>query len=195
MSGEQLTPFLIRYGYRQGAFPMTMDDGTVAWFQPRRRALLPIQGIHVSQSLKRTIRKGKFETTFDMAFEQVMRGCLRPSDNWISEEFIQVYTQIHREGWAHSCECWSQGQLAGGIYGLAIGSCFCAESMFHRHTDASKVALWAMVNHCRDMGFTVFDAQIMNTHLASLGAYEISHQEYMRRLQEALAVQTPWSGP
>ena len=193
MSGEQLTPFLIRYGYRQGAFPMTMDDGDVAWFQPRTRALFPIEGIHVSHSLAQTIRQAKFEITFDKAFEQVMRGCLRPTDNWISEEFIQVYTEIHREGWAHSCECWRDGQLVGGLYGIAIGACFCAESMFHRHTDASKVALWAMVNHCRELGFTIFDAQIMNPHLASLGAFEISHREYMRRLNEALQHETEWS--
>ncbi len=193
MSGEQLTPFLIRYGYRQGAFPMTMEDGDVAWFQPRKRALFPIEGIHVSHSLAQTIRRGEFEITFDKAFEQVMRGCLRPADNWISEEFIQVYTEIHREGWAHSCECWLDGSLVGGVYGLAIGSCFSAESMFHRHTDASKVALWAMVNKCRELGFTIFDAQIMNSHLASLGAFEISHREYMRRLNEALQHETAWS--
>jgi len=193
MSGEQLTPFLIRYGYRQGAFPMTMEDGTVSWFQPRKRALFPIQGIHVSHSLSQTIRQNKFDVTFDQAFEQVMRGCLRPTDNWISEEFIQVYTEIHREGWAHSCECWLDGQLCGGVYGVAIGACFCAESMFHRETDASKVALWAMVNKCRELGFKIFDAQIMNPHLASLGAFEITHREYMRRLNEALHVETDWS--
>src|SRR2546423_12062256 len=141
MSGEQLTPFLIRYGYRQGAFPMTMEDGTVAWFQPKRRALLPIEGIHVSHSLAKVIRKKKFRISFDTAFESVMRLCLRSEDNWISEEFIQVYTQIHREGWGHSSECWSGDELVGGVYGIALGSCFCAESMFHRHTDASKVAL------------------------------------------------------
>src|SRR5690349_6917913 len=116
MSGEPLTPFLIRYGYRQGAFPMTMEDESVAWFQPKRRALMPIEGIHVSHSLAKRIRQGVFKVTFDKAFEEVMRGCLRPSDNWISEEFIQVYTQIHREGWAHSCEAWSDGKLVGGVY-------------------------------------------------------------------------------
>ena len=192
MSGEHLTPFLIRYGYRQGAFPMTMDDGTVAWFQPRRRALLPIEGIHVSHSLARTIRRGRFEIRFDTSFEQVMRSCLRPSDNWISEEFIQVYTQIHREGWGHCAECWADGELVGGVYGIALGACFCAESMFHKHTDASKVALWALVNRCRELGFRMVDAQIMNPHLASLGSFEISHEEYMRQLEEALDISTTW---
>jgi leucyl/phenylalanyl-tRNA--protein transferase len=195
MSGEQLTPFLIRYGYRQGAFPMTIEDGTVAWFQPKRRALLPIEGIHVSHSLAKTIRQRKFDVTFDQAFEDVMRGCLRPAENWISEEFIQVYTQIHREGWAHSCECWADGELVGGTYGLALGACFSAESMFHRHTNASKVALWAMIDKCRELGFRIFDAQIMNSHLKSLGAFEISHAEYMRRLKDALEIETSWSAP
>lgn len=172
---------------------MTVDDGTVAWFQPKRRALLPIEGIHVSHSLAKTIRQNKFEITFDKAFEQVMRSCLRPSDNWISEEFIQVYTQIHKDGWGHSAECWSDGDLAGGVYGIALGACFCAESMFHKHTDASKVALWALVNECRALGFRMVDAQIMNPHLASLGSYEITHEQYMERLAEALDVSTPWS--
>jgi leucyl/phenylalanyl-tRNA--protein transferase len=193
MSGEQLTPFLIRYGYRQGAFPMTMEDGDVAWFQPKKRALLPIEGIHVSRTLAKVIRKEDFEITFDRDFEKVIRGCLRPSDNWISEEFIQVYTQVHREGWGHSCECWKGGELVGGVYGVALGACFCAESMFHQHTDASKVALWALVNKCRELKFVIFDAQIMNSHLESLGAFEVSHSEYMKRLQAALKIATPWS--
>jgi len=172
---------------------MTMDDGSVAWFQPKKRALFPIDGVHVSHSLAKCIRQKKFEVTFDKDFEGVMRGCLRPTDNWISDEFIQVYTQIHREGWAHSCECWSDGQLVGGLYGLALGTCFCAESMFHRHTNASKVALWSMVNKCKELGFSIFDAQIMNPHLKSLGAYEVSHREYMSSLASALDETTAWS--
>ena len=170
-----------------------MEEGEVAWFQPKRRALLPIEGLHISHSLAKVIRQGKFEITFDKSFEAVMRGCLRPTDNWISEEFIRVYTQIHSEGWAHSCEAWHAGELVGGVYGLALGACFCAESMFHKHTDASKVALAAMIDKCRALGFQIFDAQILNPHLESLGAYEISHTEYMRRLNEALDITTSWS--
>jgi leucyl/phenylalanyl-tRNA--protein transferase len=172
---------------------MTMHDGRVEWFQPRERTLFPIEGIHVSHTLARTIRRGVFEVRFDTAFEQVMRGCLRPDDNWISEEFIQCYTQIHLEGWGHCCECWYEGELVGGVYGVAIGSCFCGESMFHRRTNASKVALWAMVLRCRELGFTMFDAQIMNPHLESLGAFEITHRAYQRLLSEALARTTAWS--
>jgi leucyl/phenylalanyl-tRNA--protein transferase len=193
MSGTELTPWLIRYAYSQGAFPMTMEDGRVEWFQPYNRCLFPITGIHVSRSLAKTIRKGTFEIRFDTAFEAAMRHCLRPDENWISEDFIRVYTEIHLQGWGHCAECWQDGRLVGGVYGIALGSCFCAESMFHRETDASKVALWAMVERCRELGFTIFDAQIMNPHLASLGAYEIPNRKYMRMLEEALTRSTPWA--
>lgn len=193
MDNLELTPWLIRYAYEEGAFPMTMDDGSVEWFQPRRRALFPLDGIHVSRSLAKVIRKGEFEIRFDTCFEQVMRGCLRPDGNWISEDFIRVYTLIHYEGWGHCVECWQGEELVGGLYGIALGSCFCAESMFHRRTDASKVALWAIVKRCRDLGFTIFDAQIMNPHLKSLGAFEIPHSDYMVLLRDALGRQTDWS--
>jgi len=193
MRGEELTPWLIRYGYERGAFPMTMEDGSVEWFQPRTRCLFPIEGVYVSRSLAKTIRQQKFEVRFDTSFEQVMRGCLRPSDNWISEEFIRVYGEIHSRGWAHCSECWLDGELVGGAYGVALGTCFCAESMFHRSTDASKVALWALINRCRELGFTIFDAQIMNPHLDSLGAFEVPHLAYEIMLSDALKRTTPWS--
>ncbi len=193
MRGDELTPWMVRYGYERAAFPMTMEDERVEWFQPRRRALFPIEGIHVSRSLEKTIRRQEFEIRFDTSFEAVMRNCLRPEDNWISEDFIRCYTQIHLEGWGHCSECWFEGELVGGVYGIAMGSCFCAESMFHRRTNASKVALWAMVNKCRELGFTIFDAQIMNPHLQSLGAYEIPHRAYQRILGKALTETTEWS--
>jgi len=194
MRGEELTPWLIRYAYERGAFPMTMEDGEVEWFQPHRRCLFPIEGVHVSRSLRKTMNRGTFEVRFDTAFEEVMWGCFRPEDNWLSEHFVRVYGQIHHEGWAHSAECWADGELVGGVYGVAIGSCFCAESMFHRRTDASKVALWALVERCRELGFTIFDAQILNPHLASLGAFEVPHRVYDRMLADALQRSTPWSG-
>jgi len=239
VTGEELTPWLIRYAYSQGAFPMTMDEGAVEWFQPVNRALFDLAGIHTSRSLRRVLktvdlldqalsnhkpqirqfpvhknvtrpapytspsgsgtereRKGTnyiFSVSFDQAFEDVMRACLRPGDNWISEDFIRVYTQIHIEGWGHSVEVWQAGNLVGGLYGVAIGSCFCAESMFHCAANASKVALWAMVHKCRSLGFTIFDAQVMNPHLESLGAYPVPHSEYMEMLGRALEKSTDWS--
>jgi len=193
MDNHELTPWLIRYAYEEGAFPMAMDDGEVEWFQPRRRALFPIKGIHVSRSLRKVIDRDEFEIRFDTSFEEVMRSCLRPDGNWISEDFIRVYTLIHHEGWGHCAECWFEGELVGGIYGIALGSCFCAESMFHRKTNASKVALWALVEKCRESGFTIFDAQIMNPHLKSLGAFEVPHLEYIAMLHKSLATPTKWT--
>lgn len=172
---------------------MTMDDGSVEWFQPYKRALFSLEGMRVSRSMAKVLRRGTFDVTFDTAFEDVMRGCLRPTDNWISEDFIQVYGEVHRQGWGHSVEVWHEGTLAGGLYGIALGSCFCAESMFHRKTNASKVALSSMIDKCREMGFTIFDAQVMNPHLHSLGAFEITHRQYMELLEEALKNETPWS--
>lgn len=203
---QALSPAIIRSAYAQGIFPMTMDDGEVGWFRPTLRALFPMSGIRVSRSLAKTLRRvrvgnqlpapaaggGQYRVTFDTAFEEVMRGCLRPDDNWISEDFIQVYTQIHREGWGHSCEVWRDEQLVGGTYGIDMGTCFCAESMFHQERDCSKIALWAMVNRCRELGYTIFDAEVMNPHLASLGAFEIPHLEYQRDLEIAMLTKISW---
>jgi len=188
-----LTPWMLRYAYSRGVFPMADDRGRIEWFSSRDRCLFPIEGIHVSRSLARTIRSQRFEVRFDTDFESVMRGCLRPDENWISEEMIRVYTEAHYEGWAHCAECWRGGRLVGGIYGVAIGATFSAESMFHRETDASKVALWALVEKCRELGFRIFDAQIENPHLASLGAYTVPHGEYLRMLAMANEIMTPWS--
>jgi leucyl/phenylalanyl-tRNA---protein transferase len=203
---QAITPWVITQAYSQGIFPMTMEDGEVGWFRPHIRALFPITGARVSRSFARLLKQvevftdstpidssSRFQVTFDTAFEEVMRGCLRPDDNWISEDFIQIYTEIHRQGWGHSCEVWQDHRLVGGLYGIALGSCFCAESMFHRETDCSKIALWAMINRCRALGFDIFDAQVMNPHLDSMGAFEIEHEEYMQLLEVALQKRTPWS--
>jgi len=130
---------------------------------------------------------------FDSAFEDVMRACFRPDDNWLSEHFVRAYGEAYQQGWAHCSECWLDGILVGGVYGLAMGGLFCAESMFHRETNASKVALWALVEKCRELGFVIFDAQIMNPHLKSLGAYEIPDAKYRMELEQVLALRTPWS--
>ena len=186
---------MIEAGYREGWFPMMVDEKTneTGWFQPKTRCLFPMDGIHVSKSLSKTIRHGKFEVRFDTSFEQVISSCRRPEGNWINGDFIRVYTQIHREGWGHCAECWIGENLVGGVYGIAIRGVFYAESMFHRQTDASKVALHALIETCRAKGFVLFDAQIMNPHLRSLGAFEVPNREYQKMLSDALQVQTPWS--
>jgi len=188
-----LNPQLIALAYRQGYFPMAMDDGRIEWYLSHERAIFPMEGLKCSRSLRRRIEKNEFEIRYDTAFEQVMRSCRRPVDNWIDERMIRVYTEIHRMGWGHSVECYQDGNLVGGLYGISIGACFCAESMFHRVTDASKVALFWAIEKCRELGFELFDAQVMSPHLASLGAIPLSHEEYVARLRLALRSTTAWS--
>lgn len=170
---------------------MGEDDGSVQFYVSKKRALFPIEGMHVSRSLSKAIRKSDFQVRFNENFEQVMRSCLREEHNWITEEIIQVFCQIHQEKWAHCCEVWRGNSLIGGIYGLSLGTCFSAESMFHRQTNGSKLALWAMIEKCREVGYEVFDAQVMNPHLQSLGAIEVSHDDYLKLLKGCLAKRPP----
>lgn len=177
----------LRYACYRGCFPMSNEDGVVEFWGVKTRALMPIEGIRVSRSLARRIRKGGFEIVFDRAFRDVIEGCRQRPDTWINDEIVDLYFRAHLARWAHSCECWIGGELAGGVYGLQLGSCFSAESMFHRKPDASKIALWALVNRCREAGFQMFDVQIINPFTASLGAYEITNEEYVRRLQDGFS--------
>ncbi len=172
---------------------MGEEDGTVQFYQPDKRALFPITGAHVSRSMAKLLRRAEFSITFDTAFEQVMRSCRRPEDNWINEPIIRAFTQCHAQGWGHSCEVWQEGRLVGGIYGVALGTCFSAESMFHAAPNASKVALITMINRCRELGFEIFDAQVMNPHLARMGAYEVSLASYLRSLERCQTKTTVWS--
>lgn len=187
MFGDELNPQMLKVAYREGWFPMTTDEESnlVEWFQPHYRCLFPIKGVHVSKSLRKRIRQGGFRLTFNQDFANVMRGCLRePGDNWISEDFIRVYSEAHQEGWAHSAEIWIDECLVAGVYGLQVGKIFCAESMFHRKTDMSKIALAGLVDVCRHQGIEVFDAQILNSHLESLGAFTIPAEEYDQLLEK-----------
>ena len=192
MSGRRLTlsPEGIELAYRHGIFPMADEQsGGVLWFRPDPRAIIPLDGFHVSRSLARTIKRGAFEVRVDADFEGVMRGCAdRPEGSWISDRFVEVYNALHRAGKAHSVESWREGRLVGGTYGVALGGAFMAESMFHRETNASKVALAALVQRLGDRGFLVLDVQYVTPHLESLGAIEITRHEYERRLEHALAL-------
>lgn len=182
------TPAGVELAYRHGVFPM-YDEWTeqILWFRPDPRAILPLDRFHVSRSLAKTIRKGVFEVRYDTDFEGVMRGCAdREEGTWISEEFIKVYGALHRMGKAHSVETWREGRLVGGTYGLAFGGAFMAESMFHYETDASKVALAALVARLRERAFALLDVQYLTPHLARFGAVEIPHALYYELLQRAL---------
>lgn len=181
--------------YIQGAFLMGSDDhDELDFYTGETRCLLPIEGIRASRSLAKTLRRPEWTVTFDQDFDQCLWACRRePGSNWITPEIRRVYGRAHLEGWAHSCEVWVGGDLVGGTYGLGIGTCFSAESMFHCRTDASKVALWHMVNQCRGLGFRMFDAQVTNPHLESLGSYEVPQGEFVRLLQAGTRYPTAWS--
>lgn len=183
-----MTPELLLRAYRMGVFPMADDRGRVGWYLPDPRTILPLDGFHVSRSLAKVIRRGEFELRWNTAFAEVMQGCAnREEGTWISQEFIDVFGQLHAEGWAHSMEAWKDGVLVGGVYGVAIGKAFMAESMFHRATNASKIALWGLIGLLNENRFQVLDVQYTTPHLLSLGATEISNAEYQERLARALA--------
>jgi leucyl/phenylalanyl-tRNA--protein transferase len=185
--GGDLRPARLLEAYCLGIFPWYDDALPVLWWSPDPRAILELDGLHVSRRLRRTLRSGKFSVTVNQAFEDVMRGCGdRPEGTWVIEEMIEAYCELHRRGYAHSVEVWRDGTLAGGIYGVAIGGFFAGESMFHRVTDASKVALTCLVDRLRQRGFQLFDIQYLTEHTKRLGAIEIPRREYLRRLRNAL---------
>jgi len=190
--GEDFRPGTLLKAYRAGIFPWPhpVDDGTVvAWFSPLRRTVLPLDALHWSRSLKRTLRKHPFRVTVDRAFRDVMIACgsVRAEGTWILPSMVDAYTELHRLGWAHSVEVWEGEELVGGIYGIAIGRALSAESMFHKRTDASKIAFATLAEKMAASGFMVFDAQVMNPHLASLGCVEIPRNAYLDMLAKATA--------
>lgn len=177
-------------GYRMGIFPMAVDTlGTVGWFSPDPRALIPLdERFHIPHGLRRTLRRRQFEVTVDQNFEDVIRACAQTrAETWISEEIIHSYLQLHREGHAHSVEARVDGRLAGGLYGVQVGGAFFGESMFHRLTDASKVALVALVERLRRRQFVLLDTQWTTPHLLQFGTFELPRRQYLRLLRKAVA--------
>jgi len=177
--------------YRSGIFPMadSRDDPEIFWVEPKRRAIIPLGGFHLSRSLGRTLRRGRFAVTCDTAFAEVMAACAAPrgdgGESWISERIAASYQLLHELGHAHSIECWHGGALVGGLYGVGFDRAFCGESMFSRVPDASKVALAWLVAALRRGNAELLDCQFMTEHLASLGAVEISQSRYLRLLKAA----------
>jgi leucyl/phenylalanyl-tRNA--protein transferase len=186
----KLSPHLLLNAYSQGIFPMADEDGTIYWYDPDPRAIIPLDNFHVPRSLARTIRRGQFEVRVDTAFRAVMEACAEPASGreitWISQEFIRTYSELHALGFAHSVEYWRAGELVGGLYGVSLGGLFAGESMFSRATDASKVALVYLVERLRRGGFVLLDTQFMTDHLRRFGAVEIPRAEYQARLTHAL---------
>lgn len=186
--GADLEPGTVLAAYRAGLFPMPFDRRRVAWFSPDPRGVLPIDRLHVSRTLARSLKR--FTITIDEAFTAVMRGCAFPprSGAWINGEFITAYTSLHHLGWAHSVEVHSaaSGELVGGLYGVRIGGFFAGESMFHRETDGSKAAMVGLVDWLDQTGATLVDVQWTTPHLVSMGAIDVPRDEYLRLLAAAI---------
>ena len=191
-----LSADLLLAAYQAGVFPMADERGEVGWYAPDPRGVLPLDAFHVSASLARTVRRAPFRIRSDTDFAAVVAGCAEAApgreQTWISREIAQAYTELHALGFAHSVECWHDGALVGGLYGVALGGAFFGESMFHRARDASKVALVHLVERLRAGGFVLLDTQMTTPHLERFGAVEIPRAEYERRLAEALRVHAEW---
>jgi leucyl/phenylalanyl-tRNA--protein transferase len=190
MIGGDLEPATLVAAYRRGIFPMEARGlpGMLAWWSPDPRGILPLDGLRVTRSMRQSARQ--FEIRIDTCFVDVMRACADPSreDGWITDPFIAAYTRLHELGWAHSLEVFDrEGELAGGLYGVRVNGLFAGESMFHFRRDASKVALMALVDLMRDNGMTLLDVQWRTDHLESLGAVEVSREQYLALLADALA--------
>ncbi len=167
---------------------MAMEDGAIEWFSPDPRGILPLDRFHVPHGLARVLRKRPFEIRINAGFTEVMRRCARRDETWINEEIIASYTRLHQLGHAHSVEAWKDDRLVGGLYGVALGGAFFGESMFHEVTDASKVALAALVERMMAKRFMLLDMQWLTPHLAQFGGAEISRRQYMFLLGRAVAL-------
>ena len=186
---QTIDPELLLRAYALGWFPMgTGRRGRIEWFSPDPRGILPIQTFHAPSRLRRVVRQSRFTIRIDTAFEAVMRACAHRDETWITEDIVASYVSLHRLGVAHSVETWQDDQLVGGLYGVALGGAFFGESMFHTATDASKVALVALVERLRDRGFVLLDTQWVTPHLAQFGGVEIPRADYLERLAAAITL-------
>ena len=187
--GGNLDPSCLLRAYTEGVFPWFSDGDPILWWSPDPRAIFDVQaGMHVSRRLARTIRSGKFAVTFNRAFGEVIRACGdRPEGTWITREMVSAYEDLHRLRLAHSAEAWQDGELAGGVYGVAINGFFAAESMFFRRTDASKVALVTLFDRLKARGFELIDTQMLTEHTERLGAIEVRRERYLEMLRRAIS--------
>jgi leucyl/phenylalanyl-tRNA--protein transferase len=186
--GGDLSLERLLLAYRMGIFPWFSEDDPILWWSPDPRLVLYPDELHVSRSLRKTMRQGVFQTTMDCAFEQVIRSCARihtrnEQGTWITEEMIDAYCTLHRAGYAHSVEAWSGDMLSGGIYGVSLGKCFFGESMFSRTSNASKVALATLVEHLKRHDFAFLDCQVTTEHMLRMGAREIPRSRFLTQLE------------
>jgi leucyl/phenylalanyl-tRNA--protein transferase len=183
-----ITPELLESAYRQGIFPMADSENKINWYSPDPRAIIDINQFHQPRRLLRTIRQQTYEVVINRDFEQVIRFCALREETWINEEIILAYTALHRIGKAHSVEAYSEGRLAGGLYGVSLGGAFMGESMFTIKPNASKVCLAFLINRLKERGHTLLDIQFVTPHLERFGATELPRSDYLRRLKKALAL-------
>jgi len=187
--GVELTTAALRDAYRHGIFPWPHDELPLPWFSPRRRTVLFFDELHVGRSLRKSMKRPSLRLTIDQAFDRVIRACAtvprEDQGTWIGLDIIRAYTDLHREGVAHSAELWDGDELAGGLYGVDAGGVFTGESMFHHQTDASKIALVRLIEHLRERGATWLDCQITTPHMQALGAREIPRARFLDLLEEA----------
>jgi len=193
--GGDLTQARLIEAYGRGIFPWFGEEDPILWWSPDPRMVVFPEEFKVSRSLRRTARGGRFTLTSDMAFEKVIAACADvpragQDGTWITAEMEGAYVDLHRAGYAHSVECWEDDRLVGGLYGVSLGACFFGESMFSLQPDASKLALWALVEQARLWEFRMIDCQIHTDHLASLGARSISREEFLRKLEDGLRAET-----
>jgi leucyl/phenylalanyl-tRNA--protein transferase len=193
--GGDLSSDRLLEAYRLGIFPWYSEDQPILWWSPDPRLILDLEDFRISRSLRKTFNKGIFQVTFDRAFEKVIRACASvpregQSGTWITEEMQEAYINLHGLGYAHSVETWFEEQLAGGLYGISLGKAFFGESMFHRRTDASKIALAALVEKLKGWDFHFIDAQMTTDHMIRLGAKEIPRRLFLKRLHAALRYPT-----
>ncbi|MGH8093149.1 MAG: leucyl/phenylalanyl-tRNA--protein transferase [Chthoniobacterales bacterium] len=189
-----IDPDLLLQAYRLAVFPMALDDGEIRWFSPDPRTILPLEAFHVPHGLKRELRVRPIEIRINTRFDEVIRACAARADTWINPEIIESYNNLHSLGWAHSVEAWSANELVGGLYGVAIGGAFFGESMFHRATGASKIALWALIERLRARRFALLDTQWLTPHLEQFGAKEISRALYLHLLNAAIDLPRTFEG-
>lgn len=187
-NSSTLLPDVLVLGYRNGFFPMAdPDSGRILWHRPELRAIIPLDRVKISRSLRKVITRKEFDITVNNAFEDVIQHCADREDTWINDEIIESYTHLHHLGYAHSVETWHEGKLVGGLYGVAIGGAFFGESMFSHRSNASKVAFANLAHRLNERGFRLLDTQYINDFTASLGAIEIPDVVYHMLLTDALA--------
>jgi leucyl/phenylalanyl-tRNA--protein transferase len=186
-----IPPEALLNAYANGVFPMA-EEGEILWFSPERRGLIPLDSrFRIPHGLRRTLKRRLYEVRWNTAFREVMLACAERKETWIDEVILESYCALHDEGFAHSVECWDADGLQGGLYGVALAGVFFGESMFHRKTDASKVALVALVETLREKNFHLLDTQWMTDHLRQFGGYELPRREYLAQLQAALDAAEP----